>query len=236
MALRRRRSRPAQLALRPRRGARRRGGHLPRPRRHRRPRARRLAADRRRRDAPGRSARSTTPPSSGTTARRRSRAPPTPATCSSRRSRSPGMLVLLRSRARLRPALLVDGIAAALAVSALSAAIVFQAVLEHAEGEPIAVATSLAYPLTDLDPAGRRRRRAGRDRLAPGPHLGAARRRHPRLLVRRLDVPRPDRRGHLRVRRLVRPRLVARPAADRGRRLAAPARRTDAAPRTTACA
>src|SRR3954452_6248486 len=61
-----------------------------------------------------------------------------------------GMLVLLRSRASIKPALLVDGIAAALAVSALSAAIVFQAVLAHSEGEPLAVATSLAHPLSDL--------------------------------------------------------------------------------------
>src|SRR3954452_16882338 len=62
----------------------------------------------------------------------------------------PGMLALLRSRARLSPALLVDGIAAALAVSALSAAIVFQTVLQHASGDLLPVATSLAYPLTDL--------------------------------------------------------------------------------------
>ena len=61
-----------------------------------------------------------------------------------------GMLALLRSRARFSPALVVDGIATALAVSALSAAIVFQAALEYASGAPVAVATSLAYPLTDL--------------------------------------------------------------------------------------
>src|SRR3954453_628207 len=62
----------------------------------------------------------------------------------------PGMLALLRSRSRLSPTLLVDGISAALAVSALSAAIVFQTVLEHASGDLLPVATSLAYPLTDL--------------------------------------------------------------------------------------
>jgi two-component system cell cycle response regulator len=61
-----------------------------------------------------------------------------------------GMFVLLRGRAAMRPALLVDGIAAACAVSALSAAIVFEAVLEHADGDPLAVATSLAYPASDL--------------------------------------------------------------------------------------
>ena len=61
-----------------------------------------------------------------------------------------GMLMLLRSRARFSPALLVDGIATALAVAALSAAIVFQSALEYASGDPIAVATSLAYPISDL--------------------------------------------------------------------------------------
>ena len=61
-----------------------------------------------------------------------------------------GMLVLLRGRARFSPALLVDGIATALAVAALSAAIVFQTALEHASGDPVAVATSLGYPISDL--------------------------------------------------------------------------------------
>ena len=61
-----------------------------------------------------------------------------------------GMLMLLRSRARFSPALLVDGIATALAVAALSAAIVFQSALEYASGDPIAVVTSLAYPISDL--------------------------------------------------------------------------------------
>ena len=60
------------------------------------------------------------------------------------------MLALLRSRARFSPALLVDGIATALAVAALSAAIVFQSALEYASGDPIAVSTSLAYPISDL--------------------------------------------------------------------------------------
>ena len=46
-----------------------------------------------------------------------------------------GMLALLRSRARFSPALLVDGIATALAVAALSAAIVFQSALEYASGD-----------------------------------------------------------------------------------------------------
>jgi diguanylate cyclase (GGDEF)-like protein len=61
-----------------------------------------------------------------------------------------GMFLLLRGRARSSPALVVDGIATALAVGALSAAIVFQTVLEHASGEAVAVGTSLAYPLLDL--------------------------------------------------------------------------------------
>lgn len=62
----------------------------------------------------------------------------------------PGMLVLLRARAKVAPVLVVDGIATALAAGALSAAIVFQTVLEHASGDVVAVGTSLAYPLLDL--------------------------------------------------------------------------------------
>ena len=134
-----------------------------------------------------------------------------------------GMVVLLRDRVKFTPALLVDGIATALAVAALSAAIVFQTALEHASGAPAAVATSLAYPLTDLF------------LLAVG--VGALAGTGWRLdrtwgllaggillfwfadsmyLVQR----RP---GHLRGRRLVRRRLVGRAAADRRRRLAAAA-------------
>ena len=45
---------------------------------------------------------------------------------------------------------MVDGSIAALAITALSAAIVFETVLDAAQGEPLAVATALAYPLTDL--------------------------------------------------------------------------------------
>ena len=61
-----------------------------------------------------------------------------------------GMLALLRNRARFSPALVVDGIATALAVAALSAAIVFQTALQYASGDPLSVGTSLAYPIADL--------------------------------------------------------------------------------------
>jgi diguanylate cyclase (GGDEF)-like protein len=62
-----------------------------------------------------------------------------------------GILLLLRARANEVPRTLwVDGVIAALAVAALSAAIVFEAVLGAVEGHPIEVATSLAYPLSDL--------------------------------------------------------------------------------------
>jgi diguanylate cyclase (GGDEF)-like protein len=60
-----------------------------------------------------------------------------------------GMIGLVRARARVSATLLVDGVTVALAVAALSAAIVFQTVLAHASGEPLAAATGLAYPLTD---------------------------------------------------------------------------------------
>jgi diguanylate cyclase (GGDEF)-like protein len=61
-----------------------------------------------------------------------------------------GMLALLRARNAASPTLIVDGVTVALAVAALSAAIVFQTVLSHASGESLALATGLAYPLTDL--------------------------------------------------------------------------------------
>ena len=62
-----------------------------------------------------------------------------------------GALVLLKARNRGVPRRLwVDGLAAALGVAAVSAAIVFETALQYAEGAPLAVATSLAYPLVDL--------------------------------------------------------------------------------------
>ena len=60
------------------------------------------------------------------------------------------MLALLRTRARFSPALLVDGIATALAVAALSAAIVFQTVLDAGLGRAGRRRHELAYPITDL--------------------------------------------------------------------------------------
>ncbi len=62
-----------------------------------------------------------------------------------------GALALLRARARGLPRRLwVDGVIAALGVAALSAAIVFDTVLESVDGAPLAIATALAYPLFDL--------------------------------------------------------------------------------------
>ena len=62
-----------------------------------------------------------------------------------------GSLALLRARARGIPRhLWVDGLTAALGVAALSAAIVFETVLDSVDGKSLAVATSLAYPLLDL--------------------------------------------------------------------------------------
>ena len=62
-----------------------------------------------------------------------------------------GILLLLRARARAVPRMLwVDGVIAALAVASLSAALVFDTVLENVEGNALAVATNLAYPLGDL--------------------------------------------------------------------------------------
>ena len=52
-----------------------------------------------------------------------------------------GLIRLVRGRAKFSPTLLVDGVATALAVAALSAAIVFQTVLEHATGDDLASVT-----------------------------------------------------------------------------------------------
>ena len=107
------------------------------------------------------------------------------------------MLAWLRSRTTFSAALLVDGIATALAIAPLSAAIVFQTALEYASGEPLTVGSSRAYPITDLILIAVGVRRAGQHGPAAGPHLGPARGRHPAVLVRRLDVPRAHRGGHL---------------------------------------
>ena len=62
-----------------------------------------------------------------------------------------GVLMLLRSRTRDVPGTLwADGITAALAVSAASAALVFETVRDSASGQGIEIAVSLAYPIADL--------------------------------------------------------------------------------------
>jgi diguanylate cyclase (GGDEF)-like protein len=62
-----------------------------------------------------------------------------------------GIVALLRSRTRDVPGTLwADGITAALAVGAASAALVFQTVQESASGQTLEVAVNLAYPLADL--------------------------------------------------------------------------------------
>jgi len=62
-----------------------------------------------------------------------------------------GVLALLRSRTRDVPGTLwADGITAALAVSAASAALVFQTVSDSVSGQALEVAVNLAYPLADL--------------------------------------------------------------------------------------
>jgi two-component system, cell cycle response regulator len=62
-----------------------------------------------------------------------------------------GVLSLVRQRARRVPVTLVaDALAAALAVGALSAALVVEPVIAHAKGGSLAIATNLAYPVCDL--------------------------------------------------------------------------------------
>src|SRR3954469_3013027 len=62
-----------------------------------------------------------------------------------------GVLALVRARTRDVPKTLwTDGSIAALAITSVSAAIVFETALDAASGKPLAVATALAYPVTDL--------------------------------------------------------------------------------------
>jgi hypothetical protein len=62
------------------------------------------------------------------------------------------LILLVRARTRaFRPSMWLDGVSGALAVGAIGAAVVFQAVLSSVEGSSTsAVATNLAYPLADL--------------------------------------------------------------------------------------
>jgi diguanylate cyclase (GGDEF)-like protein len=62
-----------------------------------------------------------------------------------------GILTLVRKGSTDAPKTLVaDATAAALAMGAVSAAVVIQPVLEHAQGGTLSVATNLAYPIVDL--------------------------------------------------------------------------------------
>jgi diguanylate cyclase (GGDEF)-like protein len=62
-----------------------------------------------------------------------------------------GIFMLVRSRASgAARTLVIDGLAAALATGALSAAIVVEPVLHNASGGALGIATNLAYPLADL--------------------------------------------------------------------------------------
>src|SRR3954451_13943266 len=62
-----------------------------------------------------------------------------------------GVLALVRARTRNVPKTLwTDGSIAALAITAVSAGFVFETALGAAQAKPLAVATGLAYPLTDL--------------------------------------------------------------------------------------
>jgi two-component system cell cycle response regulator len=62
-----------------------------------------------------------------------------------------GLAMLVRQRAsEVSAAKLADGLIAALAVSALSATLVFETLYRHVEGDPLGVAVALAYPLSDM--------------------------------------------------------------------------------------
>jgi diguanylate cyclase (GGDEF)-like protein len=62
-----------------------------------------------------------------------------------------GLYLLIRARAReLDPRLWMDGAIAALGTGALGAALIFEFVADHTEGNAVQVATTLAYPLGDV--------------------------------------------------------------------------------------
>ncbi len=62
-----------------------------------------------------------------------------------------GLIVLLRSQvAKVPPTVMVDGITVGLAAATVSTAYVLVPVANHASGGTLAVATNLAYPVTDL--------------------------------------------------------------------------------------
>jgi len=62
-----------------------------------------------------------------------------------------GLALLLRSRMQdIRRDLLLDGVIAGLTIAALCAALVFGAIVEATGGDPLTVATNLAYPIADL--------------------------------------------------------------------------------------
>ena len=62
-----------------------------------------------------------------------------------------GVFALVRARTRDVPATLwIDGSIAALAVTAVSATLIFQTAFDNVSGKPVEVATTLAYPLCDL--------------------------------------------------------------------------------------
>ena len=62
-----------------------------------------------------------------------------------------GVFALVRARTRDVPTTLwIDGSIAALAVTAVSATLIFQTAFDNVSGKPVEVATTLAYPLADL--------------------------------------------------------------------------------------
>ena len=133
-----------------------------------------------------------------------------------------GVLALVRARTHDVPKTLwTDGSIAALAVTAVSAAVIFQTVFDNVSGKTLVVATTLAYPLTDLLLIGvivgalaSTGWRLDRTWVTLGAGIGVFWVADSFYLVR-------VRHGHALLALLVRHRLVARAAAGRARLLAA---------------
>ena len=124
---------------------------VPRPRRRLARRACALAVPRRRPPVPVRAASSTTRCTSRSSRTRPTPRSPTACTSPSIPRASPRSCSSRRApRASCAPRLWLDGLVSALGVAALAAALLLQPIVSSTGGDPLQVATTLAYPLADV--------------------------------------------------------------------------------------
>ena len=141
-----------------------------------------------------------------------------------------GVALLLRARiARFHASLWVDGVLAALTVGALTAALVFEPVLDAADGNTLEVATNLAYPVGDLVLLGMVTGGVALTGWKPGVTWSALAVELPALRDQRQHLPDRQRQRHVAGRLGVRGRLAGGHAAAGLGGLDAPAGRAPAA-------